>query len=128
MACRTRVAVAWLSLEREQNAPQTFLAYVIMALQRLHPEFGRGILANIQMEEQTALNEGIILLLNELTALPAQVILVLDNYHVMKSRCIQLALKLLLAHLPPNVHMVIASRSEPPGLLTRLRASGQLIN
>ena len=121
-----RLPVAWLSLESEQNDPQLFLAYLIGALQCVHPALGAGILAGIQVERQVALSEGIVLLLNELAALPARIILVLDNYHVIESQCIHHALKLLLAHLPANVHLVLASRSEPPGLLVRLRASGQL--
>ena len=119
--------VAWLSLESDQNNPQLFLAYLIGSLQRLHPEGDKDILASAQGRGQTELSEGIVLLLNELAALPTQIILVLDNYHVIEQQCIHQALKLLLTHLPPNMHIVIASRSEPPGLLTRLRASGQLM-
>ncbi|HEU5374639.1 MAG TPA: LuxR C-terminal-related transcriptional regulator [Ktedonobacteraceae bacterium] len=125
LATRQRQA-AWLSLEGEQNDPWRFLAYVIGALQCVHPSFGGSILASVQLEGQAALSEGIVLLLNELATLPAKIILVLDNYHVIKNESIHHALKLLLAYLPANVHVIIASRSEPPGLLARLRASGEL--
>src|SRR5437660_1641034 len=118
--------VAWLSLASEQNDPRRFLAYLIAALQRVHPNLGKNILDSVRGEEQEALNEGIVFLLNELATLPAQVILVLDNYHLIERQCIHHALKLLLAHLPTNVHMIIATRSEPPGLLVRWRASGEL--
>lgn len=119
--------VAWLSLDSEQNDPQRFLAYLIGALQRVHPDLGRDILTNVHVGGQTALSEGMVILLNELAALPAQVTIILDNYHLIESQCIHSALKLLLDHLPAHVHMIIASRSEPPGLLARLRASGQLM-
>ncbi|HLG60452.1 MAG TPA: LuxR C-terminal-related transcriptional regulator [Ktedonosporobacter sp.] len=123
LACR-RLPVAWLTLEREQNEPQRFLAYLIGALQRVHPDLSASILTGVQ-EGQVALSEGIVLLLNELAASPTQIILVLDNYHLIEQQCIHHALKLLLAHLPTHVHMIIATRSEPPGLLVRLRASGE---
>lgn len=118
---------AWLSLEREQNDPRSFLAYVIGALQRVQPGLGGSILARVQAKGWLALSEGIICLLNELAALPARVIIVLDDYHLIESQYIHSVLKLFLAHLPAHVHMIIASHSEPPGLLTRLRASGQLM-
>ena len=119
--------VAWLSLDNEQNDPQRFLAYLIGALQRVHPDIGRSILTSCQIEVQTALSESFVLLLNELAALPTEITLVLDNYHLIENQDIQCALKLFLTHLPAHVHMIIVSRSEPPGLLARLRASGQLM-
>lgn len=117
--------VAWLTLESEQNDPLRFLAYVLGALQRVHPDLGENILARVQVEGQAALSEGIVLLLNELAALPAQVILVFDNYHVIENQCIHHAIKLLLTYLPPNVRVIIASRSELPRLFVRWRASGE---
>lgn len=120
---RQKRQVAWLSLESEQNDPQRFLAYLIGALQRVHPDLCRSV----QVGEQATLDAGIIRLLNELAALPTQIILVLDNYHLIESQCIHHSMKLLLAHLPTHVQMIIVSRHEPPGLLVRLRASGQLL-
>ncbi|MDQ2904797.1 MAG: LuxR C-terminal-related transcriptional regulator [Chloroflexota bacterium] len=125
LAARKR-RVAWLSLDSEQNGPQRFLAYLIGALRRVHPDLGRDILASIQVEGQTALSEGMVLLLNELAALPSHITIILDNYHLIESQYIHSALKMLLDHLPAHVHMIIAGRSEPPGLLVRLRACGQL--
>ena len=122
-----KLSVAWLSLESEQNDPQRFLTYLIGALQRVHPHLGRDILASVQGEGQTALTEGMVLLLNELAELTTQITIVLDNYHLIESQCIHSALKLLLDHLPAHIHMIISSRSESPGLLVRLRASGQLV-
>ncbi|MGH2479924.1 MAG: hypothetical protein ACRDHW_09745, partial [Ktedonobacteraceae bacterium] len=133
---RHKQQVAWLSLDNEHNDPQRFLVYVIGSLQRVYPDLGRSILASVQVEtghtdtraqELAALEERIVLLLNELTALPLEVTLILDNYHLIENQCIHDALKLLLAQLPAHVHLIIATRNEPPGLLARLRASGQLM-
>lgn len=117
--------VAWLSLTSGQNDPQCFLAYLLGSLQRAHPDLGRNIHTSAQ--GQAGLSVTIVLLLNELATLPTKVTIVLDNYHLIESQCIHSMLRLLLAHLPAHVHMIIASRCEPPGLLARLRASGQII-
>lgn len=119
--------VAWLSLDREHNDPHCFLAYLVGSLRRVYPDLGRSILASLQIEGQMELSECFILLLNELAAQPGEITLILDNYHLIESQEIQNALKLLLTHLPAHVHMIIASRSEPSGLLARLCASGQLM-
>lgn len=125
--------VVWLSLDREQNDPPRFLTYLIGAWQRVFPNLGRSMQTFLQEQretllcEQAVLNESIILLLNELAALPTEMTIVLDNYHLIENQDIHTLLKQLLADLPAHVHLVLASRCEPPGLLTRLRASGELL-
>src|SRR5205823_4241179 len=65
-------------------------------------------------------------LLNELAALPDEVVLVLDDYHAIDARPVDEALAFLLEHLPPRLHLVIGTREDPPLPLARLRARGQL--
>jgi len=65
-------------------------------------------------------------LLNEITALPDNFVLVLDDYHIIDSKPVDLALTFLLDHLPPQMHLVIASREDPQLPLARLRVRGQL--
>jgi len=121
-----KLPVAWLSLASELNAPQRFLAYLIAALRRVHPDLGANILASVREGRHVTLSDGIVLLLNELATLPAQVILVFDNYHLIENQHVHHSLKLFLTHLPAKVHLMIATRSEPSGLLARVRASGEL--
>ena len=65
-------------------------------------------------------------LLNEVAALSTELVLVLDDYHVVESEPVHAGLAFLLEHLPPNLHVVIASRADPPLGLSTLRARGQL--
>ena len=65
-------------------------------------------------------------LLNELTELPADAVIVLDDYHLIESRTIHEALAFLIEHLPPQVHLVISTRADPPLPLSRLRARGEM--
>jgi len=65
-------------------------------------------------------------LLNEIAGLPDGLVLVLDDYHVIESQPVDNALTFLLDHLPPQMHLVIASRSDPSLPLSRLRAGGQM--
>src|SRR6185312_15451092 len=65
-------------------------------------------------------------LLNEITTLPGGFVFVLDDYHVIEAKPVDAALTFLLEHLPPQMHLVIATREDPPLPLARLRARGQM--
>ncbi|HEY7350777.1 MAG TPA: LuxR C-terminal-related transcriptional regulator [Ktedonobacterales bacterium] len=120
-------SVAWLSLDEEDNDPRRFLAYLIGALQKPHPVLGSTIRNTCSLASQDSLTEAMMVLLNELATLPTAVTIILDNYHVIEHEAIHAALKMALDHLPAHVHLMIASRHEPPFPLARLRASGKLI-
>jgi LuxR family maltose regulon positive regulatory protein len=117
--------VAWLSLdERDQDAHQ-FLRYLIAALQTIAPDCGRTALD--WLDGALAPPETVLtLLVNDLIDLPNPSVLVLDDYHVVRAPAIHAAVAFLLDHLPPAVHLVLASREDPPLPLARLRARGQL--
>lgn len=120
-------SIAWLSLDEEDNDPRRFLAYLIGALQKAHPVLGNTIRSSCSVASQGLLTETMMVLLNELAALPTAVTIILDNYHVIEHEAIHAALKIVLDHLPPHIHLIIASRHEPPFPLARLRASGHLV-
>jgi hypothetical protein len=67
-------------------------------------------------------------LINDLAAQPGdgEVLLVLDDYHLIDAQPVHASLAFLLEHLPPGLHLVLASRADPPLPLARLRAGGQL--
>ncbi len=124
-ADRQKRPVAWLSLEDEQNDPFCFLSYLIGSIQQVQPGFGSEIFTGFRNSAPTSLTESIVRLLNELASLQVEMTMILDNYHRNENQVISNALTLVLDYLPPHIHLVIASRSEPPFLLARLRASGQ---
>jgi ATP/maltotriose-dependent transcriptional regulator MalT len=117
--------VAWLSLDEGENDPARFLTYLVAALQTIAPHIGEGLLGALQSALPPP--EAILTsLLNEISAIPDHFILVLDDYHVLDAKPIDHALTYLVEHLPPQMHLVIATREDPHLPLARLRARGHL--
>jgi len=120
------VRVAWLSLEEGDNDLSRFLTYLIAALQAISANIGEGVLAILQSPQPPS-NESILTaLLNELATFPDHFILVLDDYHTIDAKPVAEALTFLLEHMPLQMHLVIATREDPPLPLARYRARGQL--
>src|SRR5688572_2470134 len=126
-AARTDGAlVAWLSLDQRDDDPATFWAYLVGALRTVVPEVGTGTLAMLGAP-QSSTDAALATLLNELSAVEGELLLVLDDYHVIESRDVHDGVAFLLDHLPPQIHLVIATRVDPPLPLARLRARGELV-
>ena len=118
--------VAWLSLDEADSDPNRFLAYLVAALQTVAPGVGEGLPGLLRSPQPPPLESTLTALLNELATISSDVVLVLDDYHVLDARPVDAALAFLVEHLPPQVHLVIASREDPALPLARLRARGQL--
>src|SRR5438105_1887890 len=121
--------VAWLSLESGDNEPVRFLSYLIAALQTLDPHLGAVALTLLQMPQPAAAETVLTLLTNDVGSHGpdgGDFALVLDDYHVIDAKPVDQALTFLLEHLPPRMHLVIATREDPQLPLARLRARGQL--
>src|SRR6476469_274461 len=118
-------SVAWLSLDQRDNDPALFWTYLVAALNAGVPGVGSGSLSVLQ-PPQPPNEAGLVALLNDLDAISNDVVVVLDDYHVIEARDVQDGMAFLLEHLPPQVHLVIASRTDPPLPLARLRGRGQL--
>ncbi|HEY5032499.1 MAG TPA: AAA family ATPase, partial [Actinomycetes bacterium] len=118
---------AWLSLDREDNDPTTFWTYVIAALRTVAPGVGASALALLQAPQAPPIQTVLTTLINDLSATLSDVVLVLDDYHVIDSHDVHEAMAFLLDHLPPGLHLVIAGRADPPLPLALLRARGQLV-
>ena len=125
-AARPARLTAWLSLDQSDNDPAAFWTYVIAALRTVAPAVGARSLALID-EAQTPTEVALGALLNEVNELQADLVLVLDDYHVIDDRRIHGGVAFLLDRLPPHAHLVIASRADPPLPLARLRARGDLL-
>src|SRR5437588_1426780 len=119
-------ASAWLSLDEGENDPARFLAYLVAALQTIAATIGEGVLGMLQSSQPPPPEAILTALLNEITTLPDHFVLVLDDYHVIDAKPVDHALTLLLEHLPPHLHLVIATREDPALPLARLRVGGQL--
>src|SRR5574341_1291601 len=118
--------IAWLSLEEGDNDLTRFLTYFITALQTISPKIGAGALRMLQSAQPPPTESVLNILLNDIVAIPDDVILVLDDYHLIDSKVIDQALAFLLEHLPPQMHLVMTTREDPNLPLARLRARDQL--
>ncbi|MEJ2560135.1 MAG: LuxR C-terminal-related transcriptional regulator, partial [Anaerolineae bacterium] len=123
---RRRARTGWLSLDASDNDPSRFLAYFIAALQTIEANIGQGALSALQSPQPPPTEAVLTSLLNEITAIPDRIVLVLDDYHMIEAQPIDDALTFLFEHLPVNMHLVIATREDPHLPWARLRAHGQL--
>jgi LuxR family maltose regulon positive regulatory protein len=119
--------VAWLSLDDGDNDPARFWSYVIAALVRLRAARGAPpAIAGLEDLPPAPTEPAITAIINTFAGAPQPVALVLDDYHVIHNEAIHRTVLFLIEHLPAHLRLVIASRSDPPLALARLRARGQL--
>ena len=127
-------AAGWVSLDQSDNDPAFFWAYFIRALQKVQPEVGESALSLLHSPQPPPIESVLTTLINEIGAIEDDpstgsghgFVLVLDDYHVIDAQPVHSAIAFLLDHLPPQMHLVIASRSDPPLPLARLRGRGEL--
>src|SRR5918998_136534 len=125
VAGRRRPA-AWLSLDERDNDPTRFLTYLVAALRTIAANVGDGVLGALGSPQPPPTESILTALLNEITTIEEDFVLVLDDYHVIDARAVDNALTFLLEHLPPRMHLLISGREDPQLPLARLRARGQL--
>ncbi|MFL5804111.1 MAG: LuxR C-terminal-related transcriptional regulator [Roseiflexaceae bacterium] len=118
--------VAWVSLDAADNDLVRFLTYLIAALHQIQPDLAADAVALLHSPQPPPLEPVLTLILNALMAHPLPIVLMFDDYQLITATPIHQALAMLLTHLPPSVHLVIASRAAPPLPLARLRAARQL--
>jgi len=118
--------VAWLSLDEGDNDAPRFVRYFIAALQTIDAQIGQTAQAMLQVLRRFAPEPVITALINDIAETPKPFVLVLDDYHTVSAQSIHDVLTLLLEHLPPPMHLVIATRVDPPLPIARLRGRGQL--
>ena len=116
---------AWVSLDEEDNDPLLFLANIVAALRTLFPDFGSEILARLAALHGRAYDELVATVINELNLIEREFVLVLDDYHAVHDPAIHQWLIQLLTHPPRAIHLVIATRHDPP-LPWHLRTRGYL--
>ena len=126
VASADRSVTVWLSLDPGDNHPVAFWTHLIAALRTVAPTVGAKALTLLESPDRSI--EAVLApLLNELNALPDDIVLVLDDYHAIEAPEIQVGMAFLLEHLPAQVHLVIVTRADPALPLARLRAQGDLI-
>ncbi len=119
-------SVAWISLDEADNDPARFLTYLASALRDIEEGIGEGVLASLRSPKPPPVEAVVGALANEMHGVPREVVVVLDDYHVIGAQPVHDAVSFLLEHLPQNVRLVISSRTDPPLPLSRLRVRNQI--
>jgi LuxR family transcriptional regulator, maltose regulon positive regulatory protein len=119
--------VAWLALDERDQEVHQVLRYLVASMQTICPECGRAAMALLDAPPTAPPEVVLTSLVNDIAALPGRALLVLDDYHLVREPAVHTAIEFLLNHLPPTLHLTIATREDPPLPLPRLRASRQII-
>ncbi|HEY74195.1 MAG TPA: helix-turn-helix transcriptional regulator, partial [Thermoflexia bacterium] len=118
--------VAWLSLDEGDNDSAQFWAYLIAALQTIHEGIGEATLAALQSPQPPSVEPLLTDLINEIAGLADSFTLALDDFHVITDQQVNDGITFLLDNLPPQIHLVLSSRADPPWPLARLRARREM--
>src|SRR6266545_4755686 len=118
--------VAWLSLDDADNDPARFWRHAAAALDRVCPGVAEPVAALLGPPPPRSFEGLVATLLNELAGVAEEVVLMVDDYHLIQAPPVHQSLGFLLEHLPGSLRLVVASRADPPLPLARLRARGQL--
>jgi LuxR family maltose regulon positive regulatory protein len=117
---------AWISLDEKDNDPARFFTYLIAGLKLIRLDFDEKLLSTFQ-DQDTDLAESFLMpLINRISNTDDRYLLVLDDCHLIQNQAIHTAMIFLLDHLPRNMHLIIATRSDPPLQLAKMRAQGEL--
>jgi LuxR family transcriptional regulator, maltose regulon positive regulatory protein len=120
------VTYGWLSLDEADNVPARFMEYLLGCLEEGGALLGQAVLRP-ESGWQASDNYGLTELIRELMKVQQEIIIILDDYHLIHTQEIHSTLGYLLEHMPPRLHMLILTRSDPPLELARMRVAGQLL-
>jgi LuxR family maltose regulon positive regulatory protein len=123
---QSRIPFCWLSLDQNDNDLGRFLTYLVASLQSIDLDVDAHLLSLPQLQKTKSFGDHLIPLINQVAATSNRFALILDDYHLIHENEIHTTLSYLLEHLPTNLHLVIATRADPPLPLARLRARGQM--
>jgi len=104
----------WVSLDSGDNDPMRFLRYVVAAVQMTAPDVGETALALLSSPQPPPIETILTALLDDLLSLPGELMLVFDDYHVIDAADVHKAVTFLLDNAPPQMHLIVVTRAEPP--------------
>jgi len=119
-------SVAWVSLDPDDNDPVRFWRYILTACQAFGNDVSKTSLNILNNAPQPPFEVLLTMFINQLASLSGKAILILDDYHVINARQIHETMAFFLANLPPSVHLILITRSDPPLPLARMLARNEL--
>ena len=124
---QSQLKVAWFSIDAGDNDPVRFWDYVIAAIQTTFPEIGEKTLTLLHEPQPLPIQTILSTLINELSALPDLLAVVLDDYHVVELSDIHEGLAFSVEHVPSQMRLIMTTRTDPPLPLARMRVRSQLL-
>jgi LuxR family maltose regulon positive regulatory protein len=124
---RPQVHICWVSLDEGDRDPVRFFEYLILALQDFQPGIGEQVLTWLHSPQPPPARSVLTALMNDLVGLSEDLVIVLDDFQFVTSAEVHDAVSYLLEHLLPRLHLLLATRADPPLPLARLRGRGQLL-
>ena len=124
---QNKIPTTWFSLDNGDNDPVDFLCYIISGIQSIHTAFGQSALKLLNSPNRPSVESIASLLINEILNINQNFLLVLDDFHLIKSNEVLNLVTYLLEHIPGNIHIVILTRSDPALSVSRLRSQHQLV-
>ncbi len=124
---RTGYPTAWVSLDEGDNAPERFFAYLNAALRTVDPTIGALVTQALELPQLPSPESLMTLIINDMATREGELLLVLDDYHVITNSAIDEALLFFLEHAPPGVHVALTTRMDPSIPLARFRGRRELV-
>ena len=121
-----RVTAGWVSLDGDDGDPHRFWRYLLLAAGQAGPGAGTAALRRLDAAKSDVLRDVLPTFINEVTSSGARLVLVLDDYHLITSAQVHASVAALLDRCPPQLHLVLITRADPPLQLSRLRVRGEL--
>jgi ATP/maltotriose-dependent transcriptional regulator MalT len=122
-----RLRTAWVSLDEGDNEPVLFWMYVLTALDSQQPGLCTQLITYLQTQQTPPLHSVLQTLINRIAEQPKSFLLILDDYHLITEQAIHTSLTYLVEYLPPQLHLILATRADPPLPISLLRARGHLL-
>jgi len=117
---------AWLALDEGDNDLLCFWRYIVTALAAIDSRIGEQLRPALYESQAPAVQQIVTGLANDILGIEKELILILDDYHVISNQAIHEGMAFLIDHLPPFLHIILVTRADPPLPISRLRARGQL--
>jgi LuxR family maltose regulon positive regulatory protein len=122
----TGIPCAWLSLDEDDNEPRRFLQYLVAAIRMIVPTIPGDAVQMLSGTAAASVEALLTVIINEISLQGRPLVLALDDLHAIHARPVLDALHFLIEHIPPELHVMLLSRSDLPLPLARLRARGQI--
>ena len=124
---QNKMPTAWYSIDARDNDPYEFLSFIIHGIQKSHPKVGKNSLGLLSSPGTAGIDYILELLINDLLDVPEDIILVLDDLHLIQNKHIFELLSFMIEYKPKHFHIILSTRSDPPLPFARLRSQNQII-